>query len=155
MKTIVLLIFLTFFSLNAVSIDKKYFYEVFKEESIDSTEALLNIYEAIENPSSEVILFKGALYVKKAGFLYNLGQKIALFKKGREIVEKTIEEQPDNVEFRFVRLIIQEKVPAILRYYSNKVEDAEMVIKGVNQLEKEVQEAIFDYSKNSSSLTFD
>ncbi|HLW07776.1 MAG TPA: hypothetical protein VKY45_09430 [Marinilabiliaceae bacterium] len=154
MKAIVLLIFLTFFSLNAVSIDKKYFYDVFKGGSMDSVDALLSVYEEME-PVGEELIFKGALYVKKAGFLNNLGQKIELFKKGREIVEKKIEEQPENVEFRFVRLIIQEKVPAILRYNSNKAEDAEMVIKGVNQLEKEVQEAIFDYSKNSSSLTFD
>lgn len=154
MKSIIIATLLTLFSLNATSIDKKHFYDVFKGESLDSVEALLKVYEKLE-PAEEVLIFKGALYVKKAGFLKNLGEKLELFKKGRLMVEKEIQEQPDNVEFRFVRLIIQEKVPAILRYHSNKEEDADMVIKGVKQLEKDVQEAIFDYSKNSSSLSFE
>jgi len=155
MKPIIIVTFLTLFSLNAASINKKHFYDVFKGESIDSVEVLLKIYEEIEVPTADVILYKGALYIKKSGFLKGLNEKLELFKKGRKIVEKEIEEQPDNVEYRFVRLIIQEKVPAILRYHSNKEEDAQMVITGVNQLEKDVQEAIFDYSKNSSSLSFD
>ena len=109
----------------------------------------------MEVSSAEVILFKGALYIKKSGFLKNLNEKLELFKKGRLIVEQKIEEQPDNVEFRFVRLIIQEKVPGILRYHKNKEEDAKMVVEGVSRLDKDVQDAIFDYSKNSTSLSFD
>lgn len=155
MKTILLVMFLTLFTLNAASIDKKYFYEVFKAESADSVDALLKVYEEMEVSSAEVILFKGALYIKKSGFLKNLNEKLELFKKGRLIVEQKIEEQPDNVEFRFVRLIIQEKVPGILRYHKNKEEDAEMVVEGVSRLDKDVQDAIFDYSKNSTSLSFD
>lgn len=155
MKYIIVITFLAIFSLNAASINKKHFYEVFKCESIDSVDNLLRIYEEIENPEAEVILFKGALYIKKSGFLKSLNEKLELFKIGREIVEKKIEEQPDNVEFRFVRLIIQDKVPAILRYHKNKEEDAEMVVKGISLLEKSVQEAIFDYAENSPSLAFE
>lgn len=147
--------FLTFFSLNAKSIDKKHFYEVFKGESIVSIESLLSVYEKIKNPEAEVLLYKGALYVKKSGFLKNANEKIEFFKKGREIIEKKIIEQPDNVEFRFVRLIVQEEVPTILRYYTNKEEDAKIVIEGTSRLEKVVQDAIFDYSKKTSYLTFD
>lgn len=154
MRLFILLMFFATFSFNATSIDKKQFYDVFKSESLDSVEVLLTRYEQMSQVE-EVKIYQGALYIKKAGFLKKMGEKLVLFKIGREMVETKIAEQPENIEFRFIRLIIQEKVPAVLKYHSDKEKDAQLVINGVEQMERDVRDAIFDYSKNSASLTFD
>ena len=60
--------------------------------------------------------FTGALLMKKAGFNAPPAIKLHLFKSGHKMLEAAIRNNPENAEFRFLRLIIQEHAPGILGY---------------------------------------
>jgi hypothetical protein len=60
--------------------------------------------------------------------------------------------EPDNVEYRFLRLSIQEHTPKIVGYKSNLEADKAFIIKHFAKLSLVVQRAVKDYSKESKIL---
>lgn len=92
------------------------FYDVIRSSSTDSVRSLAAELESLESPSSQDQVYLGALYMRMADFQKVPAQKLASFKQGRELLEQEIEKQPKEVEFRFVRMIIQEQAPAFLNY---------------------------------------
>ena len=96
--------------------------------------------------------FEGALLMKKAGLAGIPIQKLNLFKQGHKELEAAIKREPKNVEFRFLRLIIQENAPGVLGYKDQLTEDSEYIKKSYKTLPDEVQRAIEDYSKKSKIL---
>lgn len=51
-----------------------------------------------------------------ANHVGNPFSKLKTFNKGKANIEKSIKEEPDNPELRYIRLSIQKNVPAILGY---------------------------------------
>ncbi len=96
--------------------------------------------------------FEGALIMKKAGLGGNPVQKLNLFKQGHTELEAAIKRDPTNVEFRFLRLMIQENAPGMLGYKDKLTTDSEYIKKSYKTLPDDVQRAIEDYSKKSKIL---
>ena len=90
--------------------------------------------------------------MKKAGLAGIPVQKLNLFKQGHKELEAAIKREPKNVEFRFLRLMIQENAPGVLGYKDQLPEDSEYIKKSYKTLPDEVQRAIEDYSKKSKIL---
>jgi len=105
-----------------------------------------------ETSFAEKPAYEGALLMKKAGLVGKPTEKLSLFKSGRSKLEAAIKEQDANIEFRFLRLIVQEKSPKIVRYKGNIETDAELVRKSFRDLSPVVQQAVRDFSKSSKSL---
>ena len=145
---VVVLLSILFFSGNSLSIA---FYEAFKSDSIEVISKELNLLE-LQKETSLTKAYRGALLMKKSSSLSSLKEKLDLFKIGHSLLEKEISTNPSNVEYRFLRLVIQEKAPRILKYNVNIDEDKSLIIKGFSQLPTNVKQFVRDYCLTSSVL---
>lgn len=150
MAAVCLVLVLAAFTAQA-QIDKQVYYKAFssgEEESIDKVLAKLET----EKSSSKVNAYKGALTMKKAGFVKGVGGKVKTFKKGAHLLEDEIKSNPDNTEFRFLRLAIQEHAPGILKYNKELDADKQAVVSGYAKLDTGLKSVIADYAKDSKVL---
>lgn len=134
------------------AVDVKEFYRVFATGNLNEINTYLQNLESTE-PSSQIYAYKGALLMKKAGLEKAPIVKLNTFKSGHKLLESEILKNPNDIEFHFLRLVIQESAPEILNYSSNLKEDKELVIKGYSNLDSFIKEYILQYSKESKVLT--
>jgi len=115
---------------------------------------LVNAQLSELNGGSETVrdAFIGAMTMKKAGLGGSPITKLHLFKVGHKMLEAAIIKDPNNAEFRFLRLMIQEHAPGILGYKNEINTDSEYIKKMYKTLPDDVQHAITDYSKKSKYL---
>jgi hypothetical protein len=121
-------------------------------ESASKTLVDAQISELNSAPDDVKNAFLGAMYMRKAGIGGNPASKLKLFKQGRKLLEGAIAKDPDNAEFRFLRLIIQENAPGALGYRNDQQKDSEFIRKSYNSLPEELQKTIADYNKKSKVL---
>jgi hypothetical protein len=141
-------------SINANAYPQKFekaeFYEVMKSGTL---EAITNEMEAIKAaPEKEREGYEGALLMKKAGLLKKAKDRLAFFKRGRIKLETALLADPENTEFHFLRLAIEERAPKIVKYHSDIEKDKAIVIKNFKSQSSAVRHAILDYSENSKVL---
>ena len=96
--------------------------------------------------------YLGALYMKRSLFIHSVKQKMDSFKMGKELLETEITKSPNNVEFRFLRLIIQENAPPIVKYNKNIKEDGEFIYNNFGKIDKALQDEIIRFSAHSLHL---
>ncbi|NIJ54907.1 hypothetical protein [Dyadobacter arcticus] len=154
MKRVVIIYFLSLLTLSTSGLaqaDKNAFYKAFssgEEATINKVLASLESEEA----TSRVNAYKGALTMKKAGFVKGVGGKLKTFKNGVHLLDDEIKSNPTNAEFRFLRLTIQENAPGILKYNKELNEDRQAIVKGYSQLDRKLKSVITDYAKDSKIL---
>lgn len=131
-------------------LNREAFYAALASDKVE----LVMAQEAIVNASGmqQKQAFQGALLMKKAGFAGKAGEKLSIFKSGHKLLEEAIKKDNDNVEFRFLRLIIQENAPKVLKYKGAITADSEFIRLHFNRLSPEVQKAVIDYSKKNKTL---
>jgi len=150
MKPIFLFIVFTFSSLN-FSIEKSFYYDVLASGSIEEIDDMILMIEK-EKTVPLNLAYKGTLIAKKASLIKNAKTKISLFKSGIKLLENEIYINPSEVEYRFLRLAIQEKCPKLLKYNKNLIEDRDIILAGFSKLSKDLKKIILDYSKISDVL---
>ena len=146
-----LIIPLILLNFTTYSIDKLNFYKVFESNS----ESLINLeIKKIRklNPFKSKNAYLGALLMKKSKFKKNIKKKIEIFKQGKSLLEKAIATYPKKIEYRFLRLVIQENCPKILKYNSEIKEDAEIINKSYQNQESIVKRVIKNYAQKSKNL---
>ena len=134
----------------SLQFDKEEFYNAISAKNIVAVNKEINILKSISLKNKEA--FEGTLLMKKAGLVNNPREKLQLFKEGRKKLEAAISKEPDNVEFRFLRFIIQENTPRILNYKTNLEADKLMIVKNIKDLPIYLQQVITDYSKTSKLI---
>ena len=121
-------------------------------QSGDSVKINAALAELEKSVAKEKDAYKGTLLMQKSGMLKSGMEKLSLFKQGRKLLETSIKQDSSNVEYRFLRLMIQEKAPDFLNYHSKKEEDAGIIRKYYSTLPANIREAINQYSKKSHIL---
>jgi len=130
--------------------EKAAFYLVMKSGDIAAIDnEIQNLSTA---PEKERDGYTGALLMKKASLLKKNKDKLKSFKEGRIKLETALMADPDNTEFRFLRLTIEEHAPRIVKYRSDIEKDKAFVIKNFKSLSPAVQHAILDYCSTSKVL---
>jgi uncharacterized Fe-S cluster-containing protein len=146
-----------------------YFFIIIGFVSIDTSFSRVNYYNAMmqsdTNKINSVLLtlnksaiesseaFKGALLMKQAQYQKKNADKLSLFKKGRSLLEHSINTSNKlQSEKRFLRLMIQEKAPAILNYRKNISEDALFVQQHYNELDAYTKTIVVKYANQSVAL---
>jgi hypothetical protein len=130
--------------------DKSAFYAAMASEKIsDINEQLVLVRSSSFN---EKEAYEGALLMKKAGLVEKAKEKLSLFKSGRIKLEAAIKREGSNAEYSFLRLIIQEHAPKIVKYRDDLDADATLVRSNYRNLPPVVQKAIAEYSKKSKFL---
>jgi len=150
MAAVCLVLLLGAFAAQA-QIDKQVYYKALSSGEEESIDKLLTKLES-EKSSSKVNAYKGALTMKKAGFVKGVGGKVKTFKKGAHLLEDEIKSNPGNTEFRFLRLTIQEHAPGILKYNKEIDADKQAVVSGYAKLDADLKNLIADYAKDSKVL---
>lgn len=135
---------------SSSAFDRASFYDAISSEDLEKVTHQLNILKDADISEKEA--FEGALLMKKAGLIKGLSEKLAVFKEGNELLENALSAHPDNTEYRFLRLVIQENAPKILGYNDHIQEDSAHIRQGYATLSSEVKKAIYDYSKESEFL---
>jgi hypothetical protein len=126
------------------------FYTTISRNNLSELNAVLQELDESSLPGKDA--YQGALLMKKAGLLSKAKEKLSTFKSGRQKLEAAIDKEPGNAEYRFLRLIIQEHAPKIVKYKSNINDDSTMIIASFKKLSPVVQQAVKDYSKKSKTL---
>ncbi|MEN8119826.1 MAG: hypothetical protein ABFS35_05745 [Bacteroidota bacterium] len=133
------------------SIDIHKYYSAFSGGSLVKINEMIIFLEK-EKASSVVNAYKGALLMKKASLIDIPAKKLKLFKGGRLLLESEIKNNPQNIEYRFLRLSIQEHAPKFLKYNKTILYDKNLVVKGYKKINKVLQKIIKEYSKSSGIL---
>jgi len=131
-------------------LNKSAFYAALASGNAAEIETQLNLVK--EQSTEENIAYEGTLLMKKAGFAGKPKEKLKLFKAGRSKLESSISNNSENIEYRFLRLIIQEHAPKIVKYRNNLEEDSQLIRLHFKSLAPPLQLAITDYSKKSTIL---
>ena len=148
MKTIFAFFFLSFIWASTTN---SIVYDALKSDSLDAIESALSSLQ-VGNTSSLNIAYSGALMMKKAGFLKAPPKKVSVFKDGAKLLEGEIEKNPKNIEYRFLRLAVQENAPGILKYNKNIDEDKAIIIANYGDLGDELKTHIHDFTLKSTIL---
>ncbi|MCV9389436.1 hypothetical protein [Reichenbachiella ulvae] len=150
MKTAIYLV-LSFVLLAAPVDLSKLVYKALYSGSLEDIEVALSKLNS-EEDSPLIRAYKAALYAKEADKLKGVADKVQAFKKGAMMLEEEIKAYPDNVEFRFLRLAIQEKSPAILGYQDNIEEDKQKIIENYSSLDGRLKKQISQFATRSKYL---
>ena len=131
--------------------EKAEFYEILKSPSLD---VINNEIELVKTaaPERERDGYEGALLMKKAGLLKRPKERLSFFKQGRIKLETAILADNENIEFRFLRLAIEEHAPKIVKYHSDIEKDKVLIVNNFKTLSPAVKHAILDYCENSKVL---
>jgi hypothetical protein len=139
------------FSFSTFQTDRGIFYKALSATSEGIIDDELKELDRAK-PSSQTSAYQGALLMKKAGFEKGVKGKLKTFKAGAKLLEAEIEKNPSNVEYRFLRLTIQEHAPGILNYNKKLEEDKASVIAGYEKLDPVLKSVILDFAQSSKVL---
>ncbi len=129
---------------------KSIFYSAMAGSKEDAVNKQLDLLKT--STISEKQAYEGALLMKKAGIVGGAKKKLDLFKEGHKKLEAVLQKDSSNVEYRFLRLMIQEHAPGILGYKKDLEQDKLYIKNNFKKLPPVVQEAARDYSKASKIL---
>jgi hypothetical protein len=130
--------------------DRKEYYSILKTGDLAAINRELAVVGSIEGNDGKA--YSGTLLMRKAGLLKVPAEKLKAFKKGRIGLETAIAADPANVEYHFLRLIIQEHAPKIVKYREQLETDRELIRQHFARLPADLREAIKDYSATSAVL---
>ena len=136
---------------GTAAFDRTAFYDALSGNDITTIQNQLDIVG--KSPYDGKEAFEGALMMKKASLIKGVSDKLKTFKLGREKLENMLDKYASNAEFRFLRLMIQEKAPKILGYDEQLKEDHKYVVEHFKTMPEAAQKAILDYSKSSKVLS--
>jgi len=147
-------LFISLCTICGSKLDKANFYEVFESESKTKIEKKISSLSKLDDSTIKTA-YIGALTMKKSAYEKSLKEKTMVFSKGKDMLEKAINKESRNAEFRFLRLAIQEHCPKILKYNSDISEDVALINQTYSSLGSVLQKVIHDYSKESEYLSAD
>lgn len=127
------------------------FYNALYSDSLETIEKALGELDK-EKSTATVKAYQGGLTMKKSDYLKSAAKKIETFKAGHKLLEAVIKADPNNAEYRFIRLTIQENAPKILKYNKNIEEDKALILKGYKRMDSKTRAYVLDYAKQSSIL---
>jgi hypothetical protein len=138
---------------STTGLNRAAFYKAMEENDKSLVNAQL---EDLKSASGELEqAFTGAMLMKRASFIGSAASRLHYFKDGRKKLETSIHQHPDNAEFRFLRLIVQEHAPGALGYKTDIENDCGFIRKNYESLPEDVQKIVKDYSKKSKFLKLD
>ncbi len=126
------------------------YYKILKTGSLTEINNELDLIRA--SSLKERKAYEGTLLMKKAGSVKVPAVKMHVFKDGYIKLETAISNNKKNIEYRFLRLIIQEHAPKIVRYRRNLGDDSKLIKDNFASLSPELQQIVIDYSKTSAVL---
>ena len=105
-----------------------YFEAIAGNDQASMISMLSKVQKATVNSDQKAYL--GAIKMRASAFKKTPKEKLSSFKSGQKMLEAVIFANPKNVEYRFLRLIVQENAPKVLKYNTKIKEDAKIIKAG-------------------------
>jgi hypothetical protein len=138
-RFVVLVAFFIFVTAEMHSTDIFYLRNLFFEasNSKEKTDYMIKVLSKAEDKSLPIVKGYTAMsYMLLAKHGFNFLARYNNFITGRDLLEKAIAEDRNNVELRFLRLSVQLNVPSILNY-SDSIEADKSIVKTQYQFIKD------------------
>lgn len=122
-------------------------------ETLDAAELKGELW--LESNSKELQAYGACMYFMQARYAKNPITKWGRFKKGKKKLDGLIEEQPQNLEMRYLRFLFQSEMPEFLGYHENKEVDFKFVLEQIEsyEMDKELKCVILVNISNVEQLT--
>ena len=91
----------------------------------------------IKNKNNTLYAYSGANSLLYCKTIDNVFEKFSYFEKGKNIIEKAIDKEPNNIEIKFLRYINQLNTPWFLNYRKNIKEDYKFIISNLDMIKSE------------------
>lgn len=147
---VLLIFFLPFAGFAQRNFEKAAFYQIMDKGDV---KAINNEIELVRTSDTRGKMgYTGALLMKEADLVKRPKRKLDLFIAGRKLMEAAMLTESENIEFRFLRLTIQEHAPKVVRYHNDIQRDKTFIIANFKNTSPVVQKAILDYCAESKVL---
>jgi len=94
-----------------------------------AAEQFIDAMEEVDDANMPLLkCYKGLALLLKAKHAVNPYVKLATFNKGRTMLDRAVDQEPDNIEIRFARFCVQTTAPSFLGYYKEINEDKQAMI---------------------------
>lgn len=103
-------------------------------------------------PSIEASGYRAVAVMKRAKYAFWPLSKLAYFREGKANLEKLIRLNPDNIELRFQRILVQTQIPSFLGYSSDIDTDMKTLLANTGDIEEEFKHKLFMALKSIDSL---
>lgn len=122
------------------------------KKSCQQLKELLEPYNETNNPLLGG--YKACATMMMARHVFNPFSKLSYFSKGKNLLEKTIAADANNIELRFLRFAVQTNIPSFLGYKSHIQKDKLFLIKSIVQLhDVKLKQQVVSYLKGSGYVT--
>jgi hypothetical protein len=111
---IMILLSVTDANLKINEVRKLYYQAALNEDAAVRLKKMLT--EVNDNSDAIFVCYKGASQMLDAKYAFNPITKLNRFKKGKTMMEKAINKDPNHLEMRFIRFSIQTNLPSFLGY---------------------------------------
>ena len=91
-----------------------------------------------------------AVEMKQAEYAFNPMTKFKIFNKAKRKLNLLIETNPKNIDLRYIRLLLQESTPSILRY-NDTIEEDKIFLKKIIEAKK-ISKQLETYIYKNTSL---
>jgi len=105
---------------------REQFPNITSEEQADAFIAILNDYNTAEAKG-----YIAAMNFMKSRFVSFPFTKLKYFKIGKKQLDEVIDDNPANIEMRYIRYLMQKEIPQFLGYYENINEDFNLILNGI------------------------
>jgi len=107
-------------------------------DASDSKDAVFLLQDKLKDvrksSNKTLVAYKGAASTMAAKYNKGIESKKKNFKNGATLIEYAVEQAPNNIEIRFVRLIIQQNTPKFLKYKKNIEEDKTFILEHFSEI---------------------
>lgn len=139
-------------SIMNAALDRKSFFKSISTEDQSTLKAEREKLSKLAD-SDDKRAFLATIIMKESQFMPTVKGKWDKFVLGKNALEKEIKANANNAEYRFLRLLIQENAPKVVRYSGNVSQDAQFIAKNLSTINAITKKTIQDYAKKSPALT--
>ncbi|MDZ4664978.1 MAG: hypothetical protein SGJ15_08900 [Bacteroidota bacterium] len=121
----------------------------------DDAKTFYDHLKSTPNISSTLLSgYKGMAYMIRANYSWNPYNKFSFFLKGKDLLDNAIEQDPINIELRWLRFCVQTNAPSFLGYSGKTKEDKAAVLYGYPLLkDSDLKERIKKYMNDPKYCT--
>lgn len=147
--------FVSITAANNLKIDEvRLLYQKSAKDEISCQKLIDNLH--LFNESNNVCLasYRACATMIMAKYVSSPINKLSKFKEGKNLLEKCIEIDKQNVEIRFLRFTVQCNAPMFLGYYSSLKSDKIFLLNSISKVKDlQLKNIIISFLKSSSYLT--
>jgi hypothetical protein len=131
-------------------INKDAFFNAMAGNSVLAMEQQLKALKNLSTPEKEA--FEGAMQMRRSATIAVPAKRLSLFRQGHRKLETAIGRSPENAEYRFLRLMVQENAPRSLGYNKNIDEDSRFIKDHFRSMPAVTRQHVTAYSKKPGAL---